>query len=204
MLGMAAGFQRTWLGTLILLGAALGFPLSGQTVGDLSADRASPRAGSVSDALDLEARMSGEAKHSPNHGLVSADFLRHPVNAKVRKLLRRALDAMNSGKHEEAIGQLKETLSKYPDSAPYVHSFLGVEYVKTQRFPEAVNSFEQAAAVFPHDAMTHYNFGLSLACAGDFDRAETETRRALELDPKIDSARELLSLLMSRKQPSSS
>jgi tetratricopeptide (TPR) repeat protein len=115
-------------------------------------------------------------------------------------MLRRALNAMNLGKHEEAIGELKETLSKYPDSAPYVQSFLGVEYVKTNHFEDAVSSFEQAAAFFPHDAMTHYNFGLSLACAGSYERAERETRRALELDPQSGPAQTLLSVLADHKQ----
>ena len=91
---------------------------------------------------------------------------------------------MESGDHEMAIGQLLETLAKYPDSAPYVHNLLGVEYVKTDRFQAAVSSFEQAVMLLPHDAMTHYNFGLSLVCAGDYDRAEQEVRRALALDPK--------------------
>jgi tetratricopeptide (TPR) repeat protein len=94
---------------------------------------------------------------------------------------------------------LKETLEKYPESALYVQSLLGVEYVKTERFQDAVGSFEQAVSLLPHDAMTHYNFGLSLACAGDYTRAEQETRRALELDPKIEDAHMLMSVLEQRK-----
>ena len=108
---------------------------------------------------------------------------------------------MNAGNHAVRHSQLlRETLTKHPDSAAYVHSFLGVEYVKTEQFNDAVNSFdEQATSLLPHDAMTHYNFGLSLACAGDYDRAEQETRRALELDPKIETAQTLLSVLEQRK-----
>jgi hypothetical protein len=30
--------------------------------------------------------------------------------------------------------------------------------------------------------MVHYNFGLALVCAGDYDRAAQEVQRALELD----------------------
>ena len=157
------------------------------------------RTGSIADDLHAEAvasqRDSQSARARHPQALVSADALRHPVSDRVRKLLRRALDAMNLGKHEEAIGELQETLSKYPDSAPYVHSFLGVEYIKTRHFHEAANSFEQAAVYFPHDATTHYNFGVSLVLVGDLDRAEHEARRALELDPKIQSAQELLDAL---------
>jgi Tfp pilus assembly protein PilF len=130
---------------------------------------------------------------------VSADILRHRLKDKARRMLQRALEAMNAGNHQAAIGQLRETLNKYPESAAYVHSFLGVEYVKTQQFADAVNSFEQATSLLPHDAMTHYNFGLSLACVGDYVRAEQETRRALELDASIRDAHALMSVLEQRK-----
>ncbi len=80
---------------------------------------------------------------------VSVDLLRHPISPKVRTLLLQAIEKMESGDHETAIAQLRETLSKYPDSAPYVHNLLGVEYVKTDRFETAVRSFEQAACCCP-------------------------------------------------------
>ena len=65
---------------------------------------------------------------------VPVDVLRHPVTAKVRQLLVKAMDKMESGDHEAAIAVLRETLLKHPDSAPYVDNLLGVEYVKTDRF----------------------------------------------------------------------
>jgi len=114
---------------------------------------------------------------------VSVDVLRHPISAKVRHLLLGAMDKMESGDHQAAIAQLRETLTKYPDSAPYVHNLLGIEYVKTDQFNAAVSSFEQAVLLLPHDAMTHYNFGLALICSGDYDRAAQEVQRALALDP---------------------
>jgi Flp pilus assembly protein TadD len=116
--------------------------------------------------------------------VVSADVLRHPITPKVRQLLLRAMEKIEAGDHETAIHELQETLTKYPDSAAYVHNLLGVEYVKTDRFKDAVSSFEQAVLLLPHDAMTHYNFGLALVCAGDYDRAAQEVQRALELDPR--------------------
>ncbi len=128
---------------------------------------------------------SPEPELKPNNGpaTVSVDLLRHPISAKVRQLLLSALHKMESGDHEAAIALLRKTLAKYPDSAPYVQNLLGVEYVKTDRFEAAVSSFEQAVLLLPHDAMTHYNFGLALVCAGDYDRAAQEIQRALELDP---------------------
>lgn len=142
------------------------------------------------------ARAASRAGDEP--GIVSADLLRHPVSGKVRKLLLRAIAKSDSGEHEEAIGQLREILGKYPESAPYAQNLLGVEYVRTGRFADAVGSFERAVAWLPHDAMTHYNFGLALICAGDYQRARQEVRRALELDPNNAAMRVRLNALGER------
>jgi Tfp pilus assembly protein PilF len=122
------------------------------------------------------------------------------MTAKVRQRLRKAMERMDSGDHETAIRLLLETLTKYSDSAPYVQSLLGVEYVKTDRFKAAVTSFEQAVWFLPHEAMAHYNFGLALVCAGDYDRAEQQFRRALELDPKNPRMQARLSAVLERKR----
>ncbi len=45
---------------------------------------------------------------------ISADLLRHPISHKTRGMLQRALDWMRSGKHQEAIHQLQDTLAKDP------------------------------------------------------------------------------------------
>ncbi len=66
--------------------------------------------------------------------VVSIDLLRHPISGKARKMLQMALRDARSGDHESSITQLKETLARFPDSAAYVHSLLGVEYVRTGRF----------------------------------------------------------------------
>jgi Flp pilus assembly protein TadD len=102
---------------------------------------------------------------------------------------------MHSGKHQEAIRQLEDTLAKDPSSAAYVHSLLGFEFLKTDQFSAAVNCFEQAVALLPHDAANHQNFALSLAAVGDFKRAEQEVRRAQELAPDRPEIRDFLDTL---------
>jgi len=114
---------------------------------------------------------------------VSADFLRHPISSKTRGMLQRAVDWMRSGKDREAIHQLEDTLAKDPSSAPYVHSLLGFEYMKTDQFAAAVKSFEQAVALLPHDAINRANFGISLAATGDYEGAKEQAQRAHELEP---------------------
>jgi len=99
-------------------------------------------------------------------------------------MLQRAVDWMRLGKHQEAIRQLEDTLAKDPSSAAYVESLLGFEYMKTEQYTAAVNSFDQAVSLLPHDAATHHNIGVSLAVIGDYERAEQQVRRARELAPE--------------------
>jgi tetratricopeptide (TPR) repeat protein len=133
--------------------------------------------------------------------IVPIDVLRHPMSPKVRKLLVGAMDKMDSGHHAAAIEQLSAIQVKYPDSAPYVQDLLGVEYVKTDRFDAAVNAFDQAVLLLPHDAMTHYYLGLALICTGDYDRATKEVQRALELDPTNTKVQARLDALLRHNQP---
>jgi tetratricopeptide (TPR) repeat protein len=142
--------------------------------------------------------QAGDTKQGNGSAVIPVDVLRHPISAKARNMLLSAMAKIDSGEHEPAIAQLQETLRRYPDSAPYVHDLLGAEYVRTDRYDAAIRSFEQAISLLPHDAMTHYNFGLALVCAGDYKRATTEVRRAVELDPENSTMRERLNALLAR------
>lgn len=132
-------------------------------------------------------------------GTITADLLRYPINEKARSMLRKALETINSGDHESAIKQLLDALAKYPESAAYVHSLIGIEYLRTNQIKAAVDSLDQAVVLLPHDAFNHYNLGVSLVCIGDFDRGEQEVRRANELNPGNPTMRALLDALILRK-----
>jgi len=128
-------------------------------------------------------------------GTVSVELLRHPISEPAKALLRKAMRAANAGDHTGAIKQLNAALAKYPSSDAHVYSILGVEYLRTEQYEEAVNSLERAAELLPHDATNHSNLGLSLITLKQFDRAEAELQRALELDATMTKTRQLLQAL---------
>lgn len=128
-------------------------------------------------------------------GSISAELLRYPLSAKAAHMLQKALRMSESGDHAGAIQQLQKTLAKCDGSGAYVYSLLGVEYLKTEQIPEAVDVLEQAVKLLPHDASNHANLGLALVADGQYDRAEPELKRALELDPHYAMASRLLSAL---------
>ncbi len=126
---------------------------------------------------------------------VSAELLSYPLSGKALHMLQKALRTSETGNHAEAIQQLQATLIKCPGTGAYVYSLLGVEYLKTGQLSEAVNALEQAVTLLPHDASNHANLGLALVCKGQYDRAEPELRRALDLDRHNTVASRLLSAL---------
>jgi predicted Zn-dependent protease len=187
--------HRYWLFALVLTAFCGASAASAQIAGGMSPDVRAILGNSSVDGPYREASPRPEANVSTKHGTVSADILRHPLSGKARKMLAKAYETMEAGNHQAAIGQLLGILAKYPESAVFVHSLLGVEYLRTEQYRAAADSLEQAVAMLPRDAVTHYNYGLSLACAGDTQRGEQEVRRALELDPNNAGSRQLFAVL---------
>jgi tetratricopeptide (TPR) repeat protein len=149
---------------------------------------------------DLVARSQDFIERTPSGpATISKDALMHPLSVKARRRLVKALHLAKLGEHPAAIKELRETLLKEPSSAPYAQNLLGVEYVQNQQFAEARSSFDEAVRLMPHESANHSNLGVSLAFAGDWNSADQEARKALELDPNNASAKSLLDLAMSRK-----
>jgi len=142
------------------------------------------------------------ASRKPPAGKISAELLRYPLSAKAQRMLQKALQTSEAGDHAGAVKQLQKTLTGCPGTGAYVYSLLGVEYLKTDHIPEAVDALEQAVELLPHDASNHANLGLALVSNRQYDRAEPELRRALDLDPHYAMASQLLGVLaLSKNAP---
>ena len=167
------------LRSALLVACVLALPLGGQ----------SQTASSLPRPASLE--------RAETSATVSADMLRHPISSKTRRMLHRAIDWMRSGEHQKAIKQLQATLARDPSSAAYVHSLLGYEFMRTDQVSAAIQCFEQAVLLVPHDPANHHNFAVSLTVAGNYERAEEEARRAHDLAPDNPDIRHLLDVLES-------
>jgi tetratricopeptide (TPR) repeat protein len=141
---------------------------------------------------------SGPPEHRPPTATVSAEVLRYPLSDKALQMLRKALQISDAGDHARAIRQLQKTLDKCPGTDAYVYSLIGVEYIKSEQIPQAVDALEQAVKLLPRDASNHANLGLALFSEAQYDRAEWELKRALELDPHYKMATQVLSVLAAR------
>ena len=163
-------------------------PLSAQTSGV----RLREGPDSIFDGVFLNPPARSKTTPRTQSSTVPVKMLLHPLREKPRRMLQKAQEAINTGNHEVAIGQLQEVLAKHPDAAYYAHSLLGFAYLKTEQFPLAVDSFEKALRIVPHDAVNHYDLGVSLLLGGNYKRGEKEVRLALELDPTNATAKALL------------
>jgi Flp pilus assembly protein TadD len=149
----------------------------------------------------LAASMMAEESILPSQdettrsGTISADLLRHPLSAQAREMIDKAQRTAQTGDHRAAIEQLTKALAKHPESAAWIQPVLGVEYLKTDQHQAAIQALEQAVLLLPRDPINRSNLGLSLAFAGQFDRAEQELQQALQLDAKNDTTRRLLAVV---------
>jgi tetratricopeptide (TPR) repeat protein len=169
----------------------LGTPLAAQVHTTITLDASSLK------KVDSPQDTASRAKTSPAR-MVSADLLRQPLPAKARQMLLKAQGASDAGDHTEALRLYTTALAKYPASAAWTQSLLGVEYLKTDRFEAAVASFDEAVMLLPHDAVNRSNLGLSLVLAGQYARAARELKQALELDPGNVQAKQLLDALQGK------
>jgi tetratricopeptide (TPR) repeat protein len=126
---------------------------------------------------------------------VSTDQLQHPLSSKGAKMIRKAQDYFQSGDHMKAIEELKRALAE-PSAAPYAHSLLGTEYLKTGKIDAAETELEQAIQALPHDPALHSNLGYALVLRGEPDRGEQEVRKALELDRNNSPAQRILGYIL--------
>ncbi len=134
-------------------------------------------------------------------GTISADLLRQPIPVKAKEILRKAQRAADLGDHDGAIKLLQSAHDKYPDSAAWTQSMLGVEYLKTRQFDAALSALEQAVALLPRDAVDHSNLAFALASTGRYAEAEEHLRCALELDNGNLKIRALLDFVRKRNIP---
>jgi len=131
---------------------------------------------------------------------ISTDVLRHPLSSKARRLFEKAMHFAELGNHHAAIAGLREALVKCPSDAPYAQNLLGLEYIEVQQYTDAKASFTEAARLMPHESSNHSNLGLSLAIVGEWDSAEQEERKALQLDRSNDKAKLILEAVLVRKR----
>lgn len=101
------------------------------------------------------------------------------VPAPARDLFQQALENARGGNHVKAIEQLKSAISQAPGFA-LAYNELAVQYLKTGRADEAVETLKAALQINPEDFTLRLNYGIALLNQKKFERAEAELRMATQ------------------------
>lgn len=101
------------------------------------------------------------------------------VPAPARELFQQALENGRTGKHTEAIEQLKSVISQAPRFA-LAYNELAVQYLKTGRETQAVETLREGLKISPEDFTLRLNYGIALLNQKQFAAAETELRLAIQ------------------------
>jgi ribosomal protein S12 methylthiotransferase accessory factor len=101
------------------------------------------------------------------------------------------------GRIDEAIDAAKKGL-KEDEERPDLHNTLGVCYYKIQDYESAITHFKRAVDLNPASGIDYANLGVNYHKMGNKELALEFLTLALTLDPELDFARDLLTLLMER------
>jgi Flp pilus assembly protein TadD len=132
-------------------------------------------------------------------GTISAQVLAKPPSRTALKYLQKAERYSQEGNSAKAIEILRSAPID-PAGAPYLHSRLGTEYLKSRQFDLAVPELEEAAQLLPREPIHHSNLAYVYKALGRMEQAEKEVRLALSLDDSNAKAHFLLgSILLERR-----
>ncbi len=92
-----------------------------------------------------------------------------------------------AGNYEHAIAPLLEAARLVPDDAEVLND-LGVAYMATRRFADAIVWLRRSIVSQPNVGNVHYNLGLALQHMGDDDAAIVEHRCAVTLSRELAAA----------------
>ena len=107
------------------------------------------------------------------------------------ELLQRARDSIRAGQYASAEGFARQAAAMEPDD-PEVFGILGIALSRANRNPEALEAFQRAIALAPHDAKGYYNLAAHYYSIGAQDEAAAEARKALDQEPSHRPSQELL------------
>jgi Tfp pilus assembly protein PilF len=157
----------------------------------------SPRTASAED-ITFGGDEPQQQGSTPITGTISVGNLAKPPSKTALKYLAKAQRYSEEGNSAKAIEVLRSAPLD-PAGAPYIHSRLGTEYLKSGQFALAVPDLEEAARLLPKEPAHHSNLAYAYQALGQLEHAEKEARLAVELDHSNSKAHFLLgSILLDR------
>jgi adenylate cyclase len=89
-----------------------------------------------------------------------------------------------AGKHQEAVGFAEQAIRLNPMPTGFYFRNLGITYMFTGRYEEAIANFKKAIKIAPNDRLTHINMAVAYIEAGMEDEARAAVAEVLRINPK--------------------
>lgn len=131
------------------------------------------------------------------NGVVNAKAAGVPKNALQR--FEQGVKLSQSGKNDEAIKELKESIAIYPSFA-LPHIELGKIYIRLGKLTDAVEAFRAALVIDPSDFEAHLNCGIALLNLRQLDSARDELNQAVARDQNAVTPHFYLGLVYIQKR----
>ena len=103
---------------------------------------------------------------------------------------------LNCGDYLGAIDDLSRALNLDPPESATLLCNRGLAWIKLGQLDRALRDTEEALALAPDDAVAYNNRGVIHRDRGNFEQAEMDFRRAIEIDPQMPNPREHLAKLL--------
>ncbi|MEK6287656.1 MAG: tetratricopeptide repeat protein [Acidobacteriota bacterium] len=129
-------------------------------------------------AVQITLVPKGASVAIPSNRVVSYQTL--PKGA--REALDRAMKLAKENKSSEVVAALNEAIKAYPDYFE-AHMLLGGEYLKMERFNDAIAEFEQSRRINPKDDRVYRGFGQVLMMQKKYALASQVLGEAARLNP---------------------
>jgi len=101
-------------------------------------------------------------------------------------------------RYDEALEYYKEALDLDPDNL-YLHQAMASAYRSMDEFASARNHLNKSLGIDESNPVTYYNYGNLLVDMKHFDEAKDMYKKALELNPELEEAKEELAKLETGK-----
>jgi tetratricopeptide (TPR) repeat protein len=104
------------------------------------------------------------------------------------RLFNRAFLYMRTGRTDKAIEGYKQVTAMAPQNFQ-ARAALGTLLLQRENFAEAIPVLKEASALQPGAADITFNLGFAYLREDELDQAEAQFKRALEIDPKMENAK---------------
>lgn len=121
----------------------------------------------------------------------------NPQKIQGRSFYQLGIISARQGDNQQALAYFRQAIGLLPDD-PDALVNLALVYDKIGRYDDAIANFKLAIAIDSTNALYYYNYAMTLGKIGEYGQAEIMLEKAVEINPDLTQARQILEALRSK------